>query len=190
MLGDDLGRRRGHRRRVHRLERVRNGTAGARRRLLDDRDATIEHPQRAHRRAAERAHLVREVLHVPEGELADALLHLTRRELAGGGRVDVDRHRLVGLAQHSGERVAGDRARRVVGELGVELGLEVGGQLATRAALRDGVVDLGDHDVEIDPVRRVRVAQPVTLTFTGSATVPVVFSGFMTSNQCRCSLQS
>ena len=79
---------------------------------------------------------------------------------------------------------------RVVGELGVELGLEVGGQLATRAALRDGVVDLGDHDVEIDPVRRVRVAQPVTLTFTGSATVPVVFSGFMTSNQCRCSLQS
>ena len=106
------------------------------------------------------------------------------------GRVDVDRHRLVGLAQHSRERVAGDRARRVVGELGVELGLEVGGQLATRAALRDRVVDLGDHDVEIDLVRRVRVAQPVTLTFTGSATVPVVFSGFMTSNQCRCSLQS
>ena len=58
------------------------------------------------------------------------------------------------------------------------------------AALRDRVVDLGDHDVEIDCHVRIRVAHPVTLTFTGSATVPVVFSGFMTSNQCRCSLQS
>ena len=46
------------------------------------------------------------------GELADALLDLARRELAGGGHVDVDRHGLVGLAQHSGERVASDRARQ------------------------------------------------------------------------------
>ncbi len=145
-------------------------------------------------------------------------------KLPGRRRVDVDRHGLVGLIQHTRERVSRHCARRVVRELGIELGLEVGGKLAARASLGDGVVDLRDDDVEVDltvfrrhrdigvrsapsnvrvrsapsnvRVRsapsnvRVRSAHPVTFTFTGSATVPVVFSGFITSNQCRCSLQS
>ncbi len=95
--------------------------------------------------------------------------------------------------EHTGERVARHGVRRVVRELGIELGLEVSRQLATRPALRDRVVDLRDDEIEIDAVVRVAVVavgHPVTFTLTGSATVPVVFSGFITSNQCRCSLQS
>ncbi len=197
--GDDrFHSRTGQRRGVDRVERVRHRAARAWSRLLHHGDAPVEHPQGPHRRAAERAHLVREVLHVPEGELAHALLDRARWEAARRRRVDIDRHGLVRLAEHSGERVARHRVRRVVRELGVELGLEVSGQLAARAALGDRVVDLRDHEVQIDAVVRVavahfgvvRVAHPVTFTFTGSATVPVVRSGFITSNQCRCSLQS
>ena len=86
-----------------------------------------------------------------------------------------------------GERVVGRRGRRVAREHGVELALEVGGQLhrwrrCATARPRDLGVDLADRWSSSSGLARSSLTPCHQSTVSGIATMPAVRSGFITSN--------